>query len=51
MFVLKIIGLAFIIFGGCICAFYRGERKAIHATSLVSMSIGAIICMFTDNAG
>lgn len=48
MLALKIIGSAAIIFGGCVCAFYRGERKAIHAASLVSMSIGAIICMFTN---
>lgn len=48
MLTLKIIGLAAIIFGGCICAFYRGDTKVIHVASLVSMSIGAIICMFTN---
>lgn len=48
MLALKIIGLAAIIFGGYICAFYYGDRKAIHVASLVSMSIGAIICMFTN---
>ena len=48
MLALKIIGLAAIIFGGYVCAFYRGNRKAIHIASLVSMSIGAVICMFTN---
>ena len=48
MLALKIIGSAAIIFGGYICAFYRGDRKAIHVASLVSMSIGAVICMFTN---
>lgn len=48
MLALKIIGSAAIVFGGYVCAFYRGNRKAIHVASLVSMSIGAVICMFTN---
>lgn len=48
MLALKIIGSAAIILGGYVCAFYRGDKKVIHVASLVSMSIGAIICMFTN---
>lgn len=48
MLALKIIGSAAIILGGYVCAFYHGDKKAIHVASLVSMSIGAVICMFTN---